>query len=124
MGDAYGDKVLNRYMGFGAGIECFAPTGYKPAKPIVELIDEVAKVKDLLGLEFHYPTEVDESDVKDVLSRYNIKTVAIAPVLSQEAQWSRGALSALNEDTRKRAIVRCRKAIDITRELDSEILII
>jgi hypothetical protein len=90
MGDAYGDKVLNRYMSFGAGIERFAPTGYKPAKPIVELIDEVAKVEDLLGLEFHYPTEVDESDVKvvkDALSRYNIKTVAIAPVLSQETQW-------------------------------------
>ncbi|MCC6017217.1 MAG: sugar phosphate isomerase/epimerase [Desulfurococcaceae archaeon] len=112
---------------FGTGVERFAPIGYKPAKPIVELIDEAAKVEDLDGLEFHYPTEVNEDNVKivkDSLSRYNIKAVAIAPVLSQEAQWARGALSALNEDTRRRAVERCKKAIDIARELGAEILII
>ncbi|MCC6058495.1 MAG: sugar phosphate isomerase/epimerase [Desulfurococcaceae archaeon] len=112
---------------FGTGVERFVPIGYKPAKPIVELIDEAAKVEDLDGLEFHYPTEVNEDNVKivkDSLSRYNIKAVAIAPVLSQEAQWARGALSALNEDTRRRAVERCKKAIDIARELGAEILII
>jgi xylose isomerase len=112
---------------FGTGVERFAPIGYKPAKPIVELIDEAAKVEDLDGLEFHYPTEVNEDNVKivkDSLSRYNIKAVAIAPVLSQEAQWARGALSALNENTRRRAVERCKKAIDIARELGAEILII
>ncbi|MEM1608407.1 MAG: sugar phosphate isomerase/epimerase family protein [Ignisphaera sp.] len=112
---------------FGAGVERFAPTGYKPARPIVELIKEAGRVEGLQGLEFHYPTEVNEENVKqvkDALSTANLKAVAIAPVLSQEAQWARGALSALDESTRRRAVERCKKAIDIARELGAEILII
>ncbi|MDK6028325.1 sugar phosphate isomerase/epimerase family protein [Ignisphaera sp. 4213-co] len=112
---------------FGAGIERFAPMGYKSAKPIVDLIKDASKVDGLTGLEFHYPTEVNEENVKDVkntLSVYNFKAVGIAPVLSQEAQWAKGALSALNENTRRKAIDRCKKAIDIARELGAEILII
>ncbi|MEM1594956.1 MAG: hypothetical protein QXN42_05250, partial [Ignisphaera sp.] len=87
---------------FGAGVERFAPTGYKPAKPIVELIKEAGRVEGLQGLEFHYPTEVNEENVKqvkDALSTANLRAVAIAPVLSQEAQWARGALSAHDEST-------------------------
>lgn len=112
---------------FGAGVERFAPTGYKPARSIVDLVHEAARIEDLKGLEFHYPTEVDESNVKavrDALSSHNIEAVGIAPVLSQEAQWARGALSALDEGTRKRAVDRCKRAVDIARELDAEILII
>lgn len=112
---------------FGAGVERFAPTGYKPAKPIVELIDEAAKVEDLRGLEFHYPTEVSEENVKavkDALSSHNIKAVAIAPVLSQEAQWAKGALCALDPEVRRKAIERCKRAVDIAHELGAEILII
>jgi xylose isomerase len=112
---------------FGPGVERFAPAGYKPAKDIVKLIEEASTVAGLLGLEFHYPTEVNEGNVrvvKDALSTTKLKAVAIAPVLSQEAQWARGALSALDEDTRRRAVERCKKATDIARELGAEILII
>ncbi|MEM0489593.1 MAG: sugar phosphate isomerase/epimerase family protein [Ignisphaera sp.] len=112
---------------FGAGVERFAPTGYKVAKDIVDLVHEAARVDDLKGLEFHYPTEVNEGNVKDVrdaLSGHGIEAVGIAPVLSQEAQWARGALSALDENTRRKAIDRCKKAIDIARELGAKILII
>ncbi len=66
---------------FGAGIERFAPMGYKSAKPIVDLIKDASKVDGLTGLEFHYPTEVNEENVKDVkntLSVYNFKAVGIA----------------------------------------------
>jgi len=112
---------------FGPGVERFASTGYKQAKGIVELISDASKVPGLSGLEFHYPTEVSEENVKavkDALSVANLKAVAIAPVLSQEAQWALGALSALNEATRRRAVERCKKATDIARELGAEILII
>ncbi|MCS7110839.1 MAG: TIM barrel protein [Ignisphaera sp.] len=112
---------------FGAGVERFAPTGYKAARTTVDLIYEAAKVEDLQGLEFHYPTEVNEENVRlvrDALSSHNIKSVGIAPVLSQESQWARGALSALDEDTRRRAVDRCRRAVDIARTLDAEILIV
>lgn len=112
---------------FGAGIERFAPMGYKTIKTIADLINEAAKVEDLRGLEFHYPTEVDEENVKlikDVLLSHNIKAVAIAPVLSQEAYWARGALSALDDNVRKKAVDRCRKSVDIAREIGAEILII
>lgn len=112
---------------FGAGVERFAPIGYKKAKDIIEMINEASRVEDLQGLEFHYPTEVNEENIKkvvDALSIHRLRTVAIAPVLSQENTWARGALSALDEDVRKRAVDRCRKAIDIARELGAEILII
>jgi len=111
----------------GPGYERFAPQGYRPAKDVVELIAQASRVRDLKGLEFHYPTEVNESNVKSVkkaLGDYNLVAAAIPPVLSQEPTWARGALSALDNDVRRKAIERCKRATDIARELGAKVLII
>lgn len=112
---------------FGPAIERFAPQGYRPDEPIVKRIERAAKVKGLEGLEFHYPTEVNEDnvdEVKNALAKHGLKAVGVPPVLSQEPKWKKGALSALNEKTRKEAVERCKAAADMARKLGAEILII
>ncbi len=111
----------------GPGYERFAPQGYRPARDVVELISYASRVRDLKGLEFHYPSEINEANIgaiQKALADHGIRAAAIAPVLSQEPLWARGALSALDNDVRRRAVDRCKRAIDIARGVGANVLII
>lgn len=112
---------------FGSGVERFAPTGYKPQRSTVEIVHEAAKIKGLEGLEMHYPFEVDEKNVKAVkeaLEETGLKAVGVPPVLTQESMWAKGALSALEDDIRRKAVDRVKRSIDVARELGAKIIII
>ena len=124
---AFRPKFSTGVWVFGAGVERFAPMGYKPQKSTIEIIREASKVKGLEGLEMHYPTEVNEENVKAVkeaLEEAGLKAVGIPPVLSQEATWANGALASLDESTRRRAVERVKRSIDVARELGAQIIII
>src|SRR5829696_4915361 len=58
---------------FGPAVTRFVPPGYHPeaaAEPMVDKTRRVAEgLSDLLaGLEYHYPGEVNEENVEDILS--------------------------------------------------------
>ncbi|MGC9071955.1 MAG: sugar phosphate isomerase/epimerase family protein [Acidilobus sp.] len=112
---------------FGSGVERFAPAGYRPQKSTVDIIHEASKIRGLEGLEMHYPFEVDERSAKDVeraLREVGLKAVGVAPAITQESTWANGALAALNEDTRRKAVERVKKSIDVAREIGAKIIII
>ncbi|MFW5866536.1 MAG: TIM barrel protein [Armatimonadota bacterium] len=119
---------------FTAGVWFFAPGGgrfherYVPDVPMEQRIEMALDLKDqgLVGLEAHYPNEVNE-DTIDLFKSANdegVRLITVVPNLFYDAEFEFGSLSSPIEDVRRSAIERTIATLEINRELDTDFAIV
>jgi len=121
---------------FSAGVWFFWPGGGRFNEAYVDepesedewfdqLFEKAAELKKygLSGLEAHYPTEVDESNIdryKEFEKQTGIGLVSIVPNLFYDRQWEWGSLSNPQDEIREKALERAKKTLELNKELDND----
>jgi len=97
----------------------FMSGGYKRQYRYEEILEELAKLKVLDGVELSYSTQGGvESDLESLLpllKRYEFKPSFVNSSLFGEQQWMFGSLSSPDASVRKRAVSDTKKGLDYTR---------
>jgi len=112
---------------FGPPKDRFCPVGYGDARPLQERFEQASQVKDLTGIEFHYPSEVSEENVdstRKLLKKFNLEPVFVAPGLFGEPKWKMGSLCSTNDKIRNEAIERGKAAVDTAKKLGAPMVVI
>ncbi len=120
---------------FTAGIWFFSPADsrfhgkYKEDLPLEARLEIAASLKDygLVGLEAHYPNEVNEDNLDrwlDFQRDTGIRLVTVIPLLFYDEQFEFGSLSNPDETIRKNAIERTRRAFAMAREIDADFSVV
>jgi len=128
-------KSFQLDLKFSAGIWFFSPGGgrfhdrYTPALDIPGRLDIAATLKDqgLVGLEAHYPNEINEKNLdiwKGFAKDTGIRIVTVIPLLFHDAQFEWGSLSNPLEGPRRAAVERTKQAFQLNKELDTEFAIV
>lgn len=120
---------------FTAGIWFFSPAAtrfhakYKPDLTIEARLDIAASLKDygLVGLEAHYPNEINEQNVdlwKQFARDTGIRLVTVIPLLFYDAQFEFGSLSNPIADVRRVAIERTTRSLELSKELECDFSVV
>ncbi len=120
---------------FTAGVWFFSPAGgrfhdrYVPEMTMEEKLDIAVGLQKygLVGLEAHYPNEVNEDNIdlfKDLARDTNLRLIMVAPFIFFDKQFEFGSLSSPIESARQAAIERTIKALEINRELDTDFAVV
>lgn len=116
---------------FSAGIWFFAPGGgrfhdrYTPALDIPARLQIASKLKDagLVGMEAHYPNEINEGNLniwKDFVRDTGIRVVTVVPLLFFDSDFEWGALSSPLPAIRQKAIERTKRTLELNKELGTD----
>lgn len=131
-------KHLNSFsldLKFSAGVWFFAPGGgrfhdrYVEPMSMEEILDEAARLKKygLLGLEAHYPNEVNEDNLDMILAWQRdtgMRFITVVPNLFFEPQFEFGALSSPIRRARRTAIERTKIALQLNIKLKTDFCIV
>ena len=131
-------KHLNSFeldLKFTAGVWFFAPGGgrfhdrYVPPMPMEQILETAAGLKKygLVGLEAHYPNEVNEDTLplfRDLERDTGIRLITVVPNLFFDAQFEFGSLSSPIPKARQAAINRAKEAFELNRELGTDFAIV
>ncbi|NPV07044.1 MAG: TIM barrel protein [Anaerolineae bacterium] len=128
-------KSFSLDLKFSAGVWFFAPGGgrfhsrYVPDLPMEGRLEIASGLKDygLVGLEAHYPSEVNEENLdlwKGFIRDTGIRLVGLAPNIFYEAQYEWGSLSSPIEEARDSAIARAKTTLQLAKELGTDIAIV
>jgi len=128
-------KSFSLEMKFSAGVWYFSPAPlrfherYGKERSIDERLEIAAKLVSygLRGLEAHYPTEINESNVplyQQLAKDTGLRLVTISPNLFYDSQFEFGALSSPMPEARRAAIERTKQALQLNKELDTDFAII
>jgi xylose isomerase len=120
---------------FTAGVWFFSPGGgrfhdrYVPEMPMEERLEVAAGLQKygLVGLEAHYPSEVNEDNVelfKDLARDTGIRLIMLAPFIFFDAQFEFGSLSSPIKSARKAGIERTKGTLEMCRELDTDFAVV
>ena len=120
---------------FTAGIWYFAPfesrfhAKYGSDRSLEERLEIAASLKDygLVGLEAHYPNEVNEDNLdlwKQFEEDTGIELITVIPLLFYDEDFEFGSLSNPLDGPRQKAIERTKRAFELNRELDTEFSIV
>ena len=120
---------------FTAGVWFFAPGGgrfherYVPDLKMEERLEIAVGLMDygLMGLEAHYPNEVNEDNIdlfKDLHEDTGLRLITVVPNLFYDAQFEFGSLSSPIEEVRRSAIDRTITTLELNRELDTDFSIV
>ena len=116
---------------FTAGIWFFSPADsrfhdrYKEAIDLERRLEIAAGLKDygLVGLEAHYPNEINEKNLpiwQQFERDTGIRLVTVIPLLFYDAAWEFGSLSNPDGKVRQAALDRTISALELNRELDTD----
>lgn len=120
---------------FSAGIWFFSPphsrfhAKYQPDLKIEQRLEIAASLKDdgLVGLEAHYPNEINEENA-DLWRKFSrdtgIRLLTIIPLLFWDEQFEFGSLSSPLAGPRKAAIERTKAALRLNREFDTDFAVV
>jgi xylose isomerase len=116
---------------FGPAVTRFVPPGYHPEaadEPMVEKTRRVADgLSDLLdGLEYHYPGEVNEDNVEEILSTlkdHGMNLPVVAAGLHTDPTYSLGAFINPDYELRRQGIDALRRGIDLASEIGANFII-
>ena len=120
---------------FTAGIWFFSPPDsrfhgkYKPDLDLEQRLEIAAGLKDygLVGLEAHYPNEVNEDNV-DVWMKFaadtGIRLVTVIPLLFYDADFEFGSLSSPLPAARAKAIDRTERSFRLAKEIDADFCVV
>src|ERR687885_1082497 len=127
-------RMLKNSVGvwaFGPAVTRFVPPGYHPEvadAPMVEKTKRVADgLSDLLdGLEYHYPGEVNEGNVREVLAileEHGMDLPVIAAGLHADPTYRLGAFINPDDSLRRRGIETLKRGIDLCSEVGANFII-
>ncbi|MGD8450432.1 MAG: TIM barrel protein [Phycisphaerae bacterium] len=120
---------------FTAGIWYFSPPGsrfhdtYGGGRDIAERLEIAAGLKDygLVGLEAHYPNEINEENLalwKQFTRDTGLRLVTVIPLLFWDEQFEWGSLSNPLPEQRQVAIERTKQALRLNKELDTDFAVV
>ncbi len=120
---------------FTAGIWYFSPFAgrfhaqYGATRSIEQRLEIAAGLKEygLVGLEAHYPNEINEANLplwQQFTRDTGIKLITVIPLLFYDEQFEFGSLSNPLEAPRQAAIERTRRALELNQELDTDFAIV
>ncbi|MCH7798473.1 MAG: TIM barrel protein [Planctomycetes bacterium] len=120
---------------FSAGIWFFTPpesrfhAKYQPEKSIEQRLDIAAGLAadGLVGVEAHYPDEVNEENLdlwKSFTAETGIRLITVIPMLFRDEQFEWGSLSNPIPEHRRKAIDRTTRALQLNRELDTDFAVV
>jgi len=120
---------------FSAGVWFFAPGGgrfhdrYTPDKTMEEKLEIAIGLQQygLVGLEAHYPNEVNEDNLElfQALKRdTNLRLITLVPLLFWDAQFEFGSLSSPIPEARRAAIERTKRTFELNLELETDFAIV
>ena len=126
--------VLRNSVGiwaFGPAVTRFVPPGCHPGaadEPMVEKTRRVAEgLSDLLdGLEYHYPGEINEENVEEilpVLKDHGMDLPVVAAGLHPDPTYALGAFINPDDGLRRRSIDTLRRGIDLCAEIGANFII-
>jgi len=128
-------KSFELDLRFSAGIWYFSPPNsrfharYQMELNIEQRLEIASRLKDegLVGLEAHYPNEVNEQNV-DLWRKFardtGIRLITVIPLLFWDEQFEWGSLSNPLEKPRRAAIDRTIAALRLNRELDTDFAVV
>jgi xylose isomerase len=116
---------------FGPAVTRFVPPGYHPEaadEPMAEKTRRVAEgLSDILdGLEYHYPGEVNEDNVEEILSilgSYGMDLPVIAAGLHTDPTYALGAFINSDEKLRRQGIDTLRRGVDLCAQVGANFII-
>jgi xylose isomerase len=116
---------------FGPAVTRFVPPGYHPEVANEDMVEKTKRVADGLsdlvdGLEYHYPGEVNEDNVEEILStlkEYEMNLPVVAAGLHSDPTYSLGALINPSERLRRAGIDTLRRGIDLAAEIKANFII-
>ncbi|MFQ6132932.1 MAG: TIM barrel protein [Armatimonadota bacterium] len=128
-------KSFKLDLKFSAGVWFFAPGGgrfhdrYVDEMGMEEVLETAAGLKKygLVGLEAHYPNEVNEDNLDLFLSfqkATGIRLITIVPNLFFESSFEWGALSSPVARVRRKAIERTKITLELNKKLGTDFSIV
>src|SRR5919199_768941 len=116
---------------FGPAVTRFVPPGYHPevaGEPMLEKTKRVADgLSDLLeGLEYHYPGEVNEDNVAEILAtleEHGMEVPVIAAGLHPDPTYRLGVFINPDKDLRRQGIDTLKRGIDLCGEIGANFII-
>jgi len=126
---------FNLDLRFSAGIWFFTPCfsrfhdKYQDDLTIEQRLDIAATLADdgLVGLEAHYPNEVNEDNVelwRGFSRDTGIRLITVIPLLFWDTQFEFGSLSNPIDSVRREAVERTKRALEMNRELDTDFAVV
>jgi xylose isomerase len=127
-------SVLRNSVGvwaFGPAVTRFVPPGYHPEAADEPMVDKTRRVagglSDLLdGLEYHYPGEVNEENVEEILSvlkEHGMDLPVVAAGLHPDPTYSLGAFINPDDRLRRQGIDTLKRGIDLCSEIGANFII-
>ncbi len=126
--------VLRNSVGvwaFGPAVTRFVPPGYHPEAADEPMVDKTRRIagglSDLLdGLEYHYPGEVNEENVEEILSvlkEHGMDLPVVAAGLHPDPTYSLGAFINPDDRLRRQGIDTLKRGIDLCSEIGANFII-
>ena len=120
---------------FSAGIWFFTPPfcrfheKYQPELSIEQRLDIAAGLAGdgLVGLEAHYPNEVNQDNLdlwKSFTADTGIRLITVIPLLFWDQQFEWGSLSNPIPERRRAAVDRVKRALELNRDLDTDFAVV
>lgn len=105
----------------------FNVQGFGEFVPVIDRLKIIGETEGIDGIELHLPTEIDDSNEKDiakVLNDYNLQMVQLCGHTWTEKQYKNGALADLDPKIRQNAIDRVKAALDMGARFDVPISVL
>ena len=103
----------------------FLPTGYKEVASKQQLIQQVAAIPGIEGLELAGTWDITENNLAEVkgwLEASNLSCVSIIPDLFSQRRWGNGSLGAKDASIRKQALEETRSVGRIARAIGCPVI--
>ncbi len=110
---------------FGNTLDRFVGGGYKENRTLEQMFADAAKVKDLKGVELVANWHINESnidEVKKLSKKHDLAITMVVIDIFTQAKWSMGSFAAKDPAIRKQAIEDVKKYLDITAQLDCDLI--
>ena len=116
---------------FGPSVTRFVPPGYHPEAAKESMVEKTRRVADGLsdildGLEYHYPGEVNEdnvSEILEILESYGMDLPVIAAGLHTDPTYALGALINPDDGLRRQGIDTLKRGVDLASEIGANFVI-
>lgn len=111
---------------FGACGDRFKKDGYRDDIPLEKRLELISEVEGLEGVEFHYPSELNENNVTKltaIMKDLGLKVANVGPHLHGYTEFRFGSITNPNPGIRRRAIDLIKRTVDTAKMADCSMTI-
>ncbi len=112
---------------FGACGDRFKKDGYREDIPLETRLELIGEIEGLEGVEFHYPSELNENNVEHLLSvmkDLNLRVANVGPHLHGYIDFRFGSLTNPDERVRRKAIELVKRTVDTAKMANCDMTIL